>query len=47
MDDLIDRLGFYFWVIIVGFVGGVLSIAGGNAKVASDGKAIINFLLAR
>ena len=45
MDDLIDRLGFYFWVIIVGFVGGVLSIAGGNAKVASDGKAIVNFFV--
>lgn len=45
MDDLMDRLGFYFWVIIVGFVGGVLSIAGGNAKVASDGKAIINFFV--
>ncbi|WP_103576572.1 hypothetical protein [Campylobacter concisus] len=45
MDDLMDRLGFYFWVIIVGFVGGVLSIAGGNAKIASDGKAIINFFV--
>ena len=45
MDDLIDRLGFYFWVIIVGFMGGVLSIAGGNAKVASDGKAIVNFFV--
>ena len=45
MDDLMDRLGFYFWVIIVGFVGGVLSIAGGNAKAASDGKAIINFFV--
>ena len=45
MDDLMDRLGFYFWVIIVGFVGGVLSIAGGNAKIASDGKTIINFFV--
>ena len=40
-----DRLGFYFWVIVVGFIGGVLSIAGGNAKIASDGKAIINFFV--
>lgn len=45
MDDLMDRLGFYFWVIVVGFIGGVLSIAGGNAKIASDGKAIINFFV--
>ena len=45
MEDLLSQLGFYFWVIIVGFVGGILSIAGDNAKVASDGKAIINFFV--
>jgi hypothetical protein len=45
MDDLINKVGIYFWVVVVGFVGGVLSIAGGNAKVVSDGKAIINFFV--
>nr|WP_315520398.1 hypothetical protein [uncultured Campylobacter sp.] len=45
MDDLMDRLGFYFWVIIVGFVGGVLSLENDFHKPIHSGKAIVNSII--
>lgn len=33
--DLIDKLGFYAWVIVVGFIGGILGLASkGRRKIA-------------
>ena len=37
MENLIDKLGFYVWVICVGFIGGVLGAIGSDKKKIVDG----------
>ena len=45
MDDLLNKAGFYFWVAVVGFVGGVLSLENDSHKPLHSGKAIINSII--
>lgn len=45
MDDLLNKVGFYFWVAVVGFVGGVLSLKNDSHKPLHSGKAIINSII--
>lgn len=45
MDDLINKVGFYFWVAVVGFVGGILSLENYTHKPLHSGKAIINSII--
>ena len=35
--DLVDKLGFYIWVLLIGLTGGVLSWANGSKKKTIDG----------
>ena len=43
MDDLINKVGFYFWVAVVGLVGGILSLT--NNDALKSGKAVINLIV--
>lgn len=45
MEDLLNKAGFYFWVAVVGFVGGVLSLENDSHKPLHSGKAIINSII--
>lgn len=45
MEDLLGQLGFYFWVAVVGLVGGMLSLANDPQKPLHSGKAIINSII--
>ena len=42
MEDLLSQLGFYFWVAVVGLIGGILSLANDPQKPLHSGKAIVN-----
>ena len=45
MEDLLNKAGFYFWVAVVGFVGGVLRLENDSHKPLHSGKAIINSII--
>lgn len=45
MEDLLSQLGFYFWVAVVGLVGGILSLTNDPQKPLHSGKAIINSII--
>lgn len=45
MEDLLSQLGFYFWVVVVGLVGGILSLANDPQKPLHSGKAIVNSII--
>ena len=45
MEDLLNKAGFYFWVAVVGFVGGVLSLENDSHKPLHSGKAIVNSII--
>ena len=32
MDDVVEEIGLYFWVILVGLVGGLLNMANSGKK---------------
>ena len=42
MEDLLNKAGFYFWVAVVGLIGGILSLANDPQKPLHSGKAIVN-----
>ena len=45
MEDLLNKAGFYFWVAVVGFIGGVLSLENDSHKPLHSGKAIVNSII--
>ena len=45
MDDLINKVGIYFWVIVVGFLGGALGSINNKEQAINRGRKIVNFIV--
>lgn len=45
MDDLINKVGIYFWVVVVGFLGGALGSINNKEQAINRGRKAVNFIV--
>jgi hypothetical protein len=45
MEDLVSKLGIYFWVVVVGLLGGALGSINNKEQTINRERKVINFIV--